>query len=223
MIECTNLVKTYQHKPNLVYAVDGVTCSIQDGEFVLIGGRSGSGKTTLLSMIGGLTRPTQGTVRFNGSDIWANSDSKLSKFRAEEIGFVFQFSGLISALTVIENVMMPTIFTDKKGARKKAEELLHYVGLESKINFYPSELSGGEIKRTAIARAIINKPKILLADEPTGDLDGDTEKEVMELFKKINLKGATTIIMVTHDLELAVYATQFIRMDKGKIAVDRLS
>ncbi len=219
MIECINLVKSYQKKSDLIRAVDKVNFKINYGDFILIGGRSGSGKTTLLSMIGGLTCPSEGEVRFDGKDIWTNSDSKLSSFRASEVGFVFQFSGLLPSLTVLENVMLPTIFADTHNVRKRAEELLNYVGLGSKLSSYPSELSGGEMKRTAIARALVNKPKLLLADEPTGDLDVETEREVMGLFKKINLNG-TTIVMVTHNIDLTAYSKQFFRMDKGKLTVN---
>lgn len=219
MIECINLVKSYQKKSDLVRAVDNVNFRIEDGDFILIGGRSGSGKTTLLSMIGGLTSPSKGIIQFDGANIWTKSDLELSKFRAKTVGFVFQFSGLLPSLTVLENVMLPTIFADINDARKRAEELLNYVGLGNKLRSYPSELSGGEMKRTAIARALVNSPKLLLADEPTGDLDVETEQEVMELFKKINLNG-TTIVMVTHNVDLTTYSKHFYRMAKGKLTLN---
>jgi ABC-type lipoprotein export system ATPase subunit len=208
---------SYIRNIEYVNAVDGVTFSVSKGEFILVVGRSGSGKTTLLSMLGGLTAPTGGTVRVNGKDLWSMSDEALSRFRGEFMGFIFQFSGLLPTINVFENVMLPSLFIKtKEDTAKRAYRLLLNVGLESKVQSYPSELSGGELKRVAIARALVNNPMLILADEPTGDLDVQSEREIMELFKEINQEGKT-IVMVSHNPELSSYATRVIKMDKGKI------
>ena len=209
---------TYIRNTEYVRAVDGVTFSVTKGEFILIVGRSGSGKSTLLNMLGGLTIPTGGTIRLNGKDLGSMSDEALSRLRGEYMGFVFQFSGLLPTLNVLENVMLPSLFVKaKEDAEKRARSLLLNVGLDSKIKSYPSELSGGELKRAAVARALVNDPILILADEPTGDLDIDSEREIMELFKEINQQGKT-ILMVTHNPELSSYASRVIRMEKGKIS-----
>jgi len=209
---------SYMRRFEYVRAVDEVTLSVSQGEFVLVVGRSGSGKTTLVCMLGGLTAPTGGTILLNGKNLWSMPDAALSRLRAESIGFVFQFSGLLPTLTVLENVMLPSLFVkSRNGAAKRAHAMLSAVGLNSKIHSYPSELSGGELKRAATARALINNPEIILADEPTGDLDVDSEREIIELFREINCIGKT-IVMVTHNPELSVYASRVIKMEKGKIS-----
>jgi ABC-type lipoprotein export system ATPase subunit len=207
----------YTRHAECVRAVDGVTFSVSKGEFILVVGRSGSGKTTLLNMLGGLAAPTGGVVLLNGENLWAMSDAALSRVRGEYMGFIFQFSGLMPTLNVLENVMLPSLFVKAKGAAERAHRLLSDVGLDSKIQSYPSELSGGELKRAAIARALVNDPILILADEPTGDLDVESEREIMEFFKGINLQGKT-ILMVTHNPELATYASRVMRMEKGKIS-----
>src|SRR5512139_421805 len=216
MIEAEKISKSYQNGENELLAVNQATFSIEKGSFILVVGRSGSGKSTLLSMLGGLTRPTRGTVRIDGEEIWSLPDSLLSRIRAEKMGFVFQFSGLLPTLTALENVAIPSLFNGKHGefGTKRAEELLISFGLNDKFASYPSQLSGGELKRVAIARSLINDPTILLADEPTGDLDVDTEKEIMELFKGINQEGKT-ILVVTHNPDLSVYSDRIFRMEKG--------
>ena len=207
---------SYIRNTEYVRAVDGVTFSVSKGEFILVVGRSGSGKSTLLSMLGGLTIPTGGTIRLNGKDLGSMSDEALSRLRGEYMGFVFQFSGLLPTLNVLENVMLPSLFVKaKEDAVKRARKLLLDVGLDSKIQSYPSELSGGELKRAAIARALVNDPLLILADEPTGDLDIDSEREIMELFKEINRQGKT-ILMVTHNPELSSYASRVIQNGEGK-------
>ncbi|MGO8806476.1 MAG: ABC transporter ATP-binding protein [Candidatus Bathyarchaeia archaeon] len=209
---------SYMRTVDYFRAVQNATFSVSKGEFVLIVGRSGSGKSTLLSMLGGLTAPTEGVVRLNDKNLWSMSDEALSHLRAEYIGFVFQFSGLLPTLNVLENVMLPSLFVKaKEDPIKRARKLLLDVGLDSKIQSFPPELSGGELKRAAIARALINDPLLILADEPTGDLDVDTEKEIMALFKEINRQGKT-ILMVTHNPELSSYSSRVIRMEKGKIS-----
>jgi ABC-type lipoprotein export system ATPase subunit len=217
MIESHGLTKSFSTTGSVVMAVNDVYLEVKPGEFVLILGRSGSGKSTLLGMLAGLIRPTAGVVRIHGNEIGNLSEDKTAEVRAKEIGFVFQFSGLIPTITAIENVMLPTLFCpDGPGSRSRAVELLKRVGLSEREDAYPGTLSSGEMKRVAIARALINGPPILIADEPTGDLDVDTEIEIMEVFKVLNREG-TTIVMVTHNPDLIPYATRIYGMVKGKL------
>jgi putative ABC transport system ATP-binding protein len=217
MIEVTGVTKIYQDGNGQVSAVDGVNFGVKPGEFILIVGRSGSGKSTLLGMLAGLIRPTSGTIRIQEMDLGSLSDEDISELRSREIGFIFQFSGLIPTLTALENVMVPTLFF-RRGvdSRTRALDLLRTVGLSGRADVYPSTLSSGEMKRVAIARALMNRPSLLIADEPTGDLDVDTEYEIMELFRELNREGMT-IVMVTHNPDLAQYATRMFRMDHGKM------
>jgi len=220
MIQATGVTKSFGTATGEVRAVDDVNLTINPGDFALILGRSGSGKSTLLAMLAGLIGPTSGVVRIRGKEIDNLSEDKTAEVRAKEIGFVFQFSGLISTLTALENVMLPTLFCpDGPGSRSRAVELLQKVGLSQRADAYPGTLSSGEMKRVAIARALINGPAILIADEPTGDLDVDTEIEIMELFRDLNREG-TTIVMVTHSPDLVPYATRVFGMVRGKLAAD---
>jgi ABC-type lipoprotein export system ATPase subunit len=217
MIHIQEVSKNYEGASGQVSAVDSVSLTINKGEFSLIVGRSGSGKSTLLGIMGGLIKPTTGKIVLDGKDLWAMNDTDLSRIRGEKVGFVFQFSGLMSTLTALENVMLPSVFTGKKEeVEHRAKDLLAKLGVADKSDSYPSQLSGGEMKRVAIARALINEPEILLADEPTGDLDSATEIEIMELLKSISSSGVT-IVMVTHTPELASYATTLYRMNRGSI------
>jgi len=217
MIEARGVTKSFSTNSSEIVAVNDVYLAVKPGEFVLILGRSGSGKSTLLAMLAGLIRPTTGVVRIHGNEIGNLSEDKTAEVRAKEIGFVFQFSGLIPTITALENVMLPTLFCpDGPGSRLRAVELLRKVGLSERTDAYPSTLSSGEMKRVAIARALINGPPILIADEPTGDLDVDTEIEIMELFKDLNREG-TTIVVVTHNPDLVPYATRTYGMVKGKL------
>lgn len=227
MIDLQNVTKHYQLSGDvLVKAVENANFKVADGEFVLIVGRSGSGKTTLLSLIGGLTKPTSGKVAVNEIDIWTLRDSQQSKFRAEKIGFVFQIPSLIPTMTVMDNVRLPTMFAQRKeNVGERALKLLELVGLSQKADAYPAQLSVGQQKRVALARALINNPKILLADEPTSDLDKATELEIMNLMQQIHADGPRTIVMVTHNLDLAKYGTQVHRMANGileKVGMDSL-
>jgi ABC-type lipoprotein export system ATPase subunit len=214
MIELRGLSKTYRVSGQTIRAVQPVDLSIGQGEFVSVVGHSGSGKSTLLSLIGGIARPESGSVTIDGENIWDFRDGKLSRWRSERFGFVYQFASLIPTLTAAENVLLPTVFGGK-GAREDARRLLEQVDLGGKVERYPSELSGGEQQRVAIARAFINAPRIVLADEPTGDLDEETEADVMRFFERINREGNVTIIMVTHSSELAVRAGRRLRMKHG--------
>ncbi len=217
MIDVEEVSKVYTNENITVRALDNVSVRIGDNDFVLIVGRSGSGKSTLLSILGGLTRPTSGTIKFEGEDIWSMNDVKLSALRSKEMGFVFQFPGLLPTLTALENVMVPGLFSKKEeDAAKRAGELMESLGLGDKFRSYPHQLSGGELKRTAIARSLFNDPSVILADEPTGDLDADTEIEIMNLIKAVNGRGKT-IIMVTHNPELSIFAKRVLRMEKGRL------
>ncbi len=214
MIELKGLSKTYTVSGNIIKAVQPVDLTIQQGQFVSIVGHSGSGKSTFLSLIGGIARPDTGTVSIDGTNIWGYDDTRLSKLRNEKFGFVYQFASLIPTLTATENVLLPTVFGGRKTA-SDAETLLKLVGLGDKTGRYPSELSGGEQQRVAIARAFINDPEIILADEPTGDLDEETEAEIMSFFEKINREKNVTVIMVTHSSEIALRAPSRFRMKHG--------
>jgi ABC-type lipoprotein export system ATPase subunit len=226
MIEAKGLTKRYFIGSEEIRAVDNVSLSIKKGEFVSIVGHSGSGKTTLLSLLGGLTRPDSGSIHIDGIDILSLNDNELSEYRNEKVSFIYQFSSLIPTLTALENVILPTIFSKKKiggegtSSRNlidKAKELLSLVGLKDKFNAYPSQLSGGQQRRVAIARAFINDPELVLADEPTGDLDEDTEKEVMDLFERFNREMGITFILVTHNRDLAKGAKRRFQMISGRI------
>jgi putative ABC transport system ATP-binding protein len=220
MIQAYGVTKSFTSGNGEVRAVDDVNLTVNPGEFVLILGRSGSGKSTLLAMLAGLIRPTTGVVRIRRKEIDNLSEDKTADVRAKEIGFVFQFSGLIPTITALENVMLPTLFyPDGPGSRSRAVELLKKVGLSERADAYPGTLSSGEMKRVAIARALINSPAILIADEPTGDLDVDTEIEIMELFRDFN-RECTTIVMVTHSPEFVPYASRIFAMMRGKLAAD---
>jgi ABC-type lipoprotein export system ATPase subunit len=216
MINLINLTKAYLSTGQPVTAVNSATLTIQRGEFVSIVGHSGSGKSTLLSMIGGILRPDSGTVAIDGTDIWAYRDDLRAKLRNEKFAFVYQFASLIPTLTADENVLLPTIFGGN-ATLADAERHLALVGLGDKTKRYPSELSGGEQQRVAIARAFINNPSVILGDEPTGDLDEETENEAMKVFERINRERKTTIIMVTHNTDLAARATRRFRMKSGNI------
>jgi ABC-type lipoprotein export system ATPase subunit len=200
----------------LVKAVDGANLTVEDGKFAMIVGRSGSGKTTLLSLIGGLTKPVSGTVKVDDVDLWTLTDAEQSKFRAQKIGFVFQIPSLLPTLTVLDNIKLPTMFMKTHdGVGEKALSLLSMVGLSEKAHAYPSQLSVGQQKRVALARALMNGPDIILADEPTSDLDAATELEIMSLLEKVHGEGPRTVVMVTHNLDLNRYADRVWTMANG--------
>ena len=219
MIQIEHLNKAYLIDGQQFKAVDDASLTIKQGEFLSILGHSGSGKTTLLNLIGGLTKPNTGTVKIDGQDIWQLSDSALSELRNEKMNFIFQFSSLIPTLSVVDNVLLPATF----GKAKKADlydmavELLEMMGLANKLRAYPSQLSGGQQRRVAICRAFINEPAIVLADEPTGDLDEETEKEVISLFRSFNEKKKTTFLIVTHSSDLAAKTDRQFRMTAGRL------
>lgn len=217
-----HVTKTFAVNGASLRAVDGVSFEVEAGEFVSIIGHSGSGKTTLLSMLGGLSRPSSGRVLFDGTEVSALGGDALSEYRCEKIGFVFQFASLLPALTVRENLLLPTCFRPDgppaDAAEEKALELLGLVGLRDKVEARPAQLSGGQQRRVAIARAFMNDPALVLADEPTGDLDEETEAEVMRFFRAMNERSGATFVMVTHDTELARQAGRRMRMQAGSMS-----
>jgi putative ABC transport system ATP-binding protein/lipoprotein-releasing system ATP-binding protein len=193
---------------------------VEPGEFLIITGRSGSGKTTLLNLAAGLTPPTSGHVLLEGADLWSLTDRQRSLLRNQKIGFIFQFPSLLPSLTVLENVTLPTIFRAngaQAGAHSRAGELLETVGLGDKLEAYPRQLSAGQQQRVVIARALFNQPRILLADEPTSDLDEQTEREIVSLFQDIHAQTGVTIVMVTHTTQLVSYGTRAIQMASGRV------
>lgn len=218
MIKLSDICKTYINKENSLDVLHHVNLEIQDGEFVIISGTSGSGKTTLLNILGLIDRATGGNYILNGENITDMNDNAHAELRNKMFGYVFQSFYLIDELNIVENVCVPAGYAGerKKERNKRAEELLKVVGLGDKVHSRPSQLSGGEKQRVAIARALINNPKIILADEPTGNLDSNNSRIVMELLKKKYIEGKT-IIMVTHDPSLEIYATKIIHIVDGKI------
>ena len=221
MISMQNVSKTYTvNKELTVPAVRSVSLEVERGEFAVITGRSGSGKTTLLNLVAGLTRPTSGKVLLDGVEVWSLPDEEQSLLRNQKIGFVFQFASLLPTLTTVENVMLPTMFGEKQSseyARERASFLLEQVGLADKLTSFPRQLSGGQQQRVVIARALMNEPQLLLADEPTSDLDEMTEQEIMAQFRDIHAETGVTVLLVTHSAELGRYGTRSIEMANGEI------
>ncbi|MDR0767063.1 MAG: ABC transporter ATP-binding protein [Methanosarcinales archaeon] len=221
VVEVRDVYKSYFMGTEEVPILKGVNFEIRKGEFVAIVGPSGSGKSTLMNLLGCLDRPTSGLISVNGHDVNQLSDNELAHLRGMEIGFIFQQFNLIPRLTAYENVMLPSYASKKEGIdySAKAKELLKMVGLGERMKHKPTELSGGQIQRVAVARALINDPSILLADEPTGNLDSKTGEEVIDYFRKLNQSGST-IIMITHNNELAAQTDRVIKIFDGQITLD---
>jgi putative ABC transport system ATP-binding protein len=216
VIEARGLRKSYGNGQREIHPLEGIDFTCERGDFVLVTGRSGTGKTTLLNVLGGLTLPTAGSVKIAGREILDMTDRERSAMRSEMMGFVFQFPGLMAPLTVLENVLLPARLTGRARSDGAAREMLDRLGLLAKADAYPAQLSGGELKRTAIARALVNDPALVFADEPTADLDSRTEHEVMDLFRGLQEQG-TTIVMVTHTPDLSSFATRVLVMDGGAL------
>jgi len=218
VIQLSEVTKTYRAGGQRVVAVAPLSARIEPGEFVMITGRSGAGKSTLLALMGGLTRPDGGSVTVLGQDLWALSDRDRARFRARHIGFVFQFASLIPTLTVMENLMLPASFlpSGEGGTWRRALEMLERVGLADCGDRLPWQLSGGQQKRVAVARALLNRPEVLLADEPTADLDEETERAIVDLFQEENRAG-TTVVMVTHSSELIPTAGRHLVLNRGRV------
>jgi len=221
ILEVVDLRKSYFLGDTEIPILKGISFDVYDGEFISIVGPSGSGKSTLMNLLGCLDRPTSGKIYIRNKDVSSMNDNELSNLRGLEIGFIFQKFNLIPRMNALENVMLPTYANKRKGvdAKEKAISLLKKVGLEDRMHHKPNELSGGQSQRVAIARALINEPSIILADEPTGNLDTKTGDEVMELFQMLN-KNKTTIIMITHNNSLAKKTNRIIRILDGKIDVE---
>lgn len=221
ILETKDLKKYYGSGDTTVKALDGVNLSVDDGEFVAIVGTSGSGKSTLLHMIGGLDRPTSGSVKIAGKEIFKLKDDALTIFRRRKIGFIFQSYNLVPVLNVYENIVLPIELDGNKVDKAHIDSIIETLGLASKINSLPSQLSGGQQQRVAIARALATKPAIILADEPTGNLDSKTSLDVLGLIKITSKKFSQTIVMITHNEEIAQMADRIIRIEDGRIVGDR--
>lgn len=217
ILQTTELKKYYGAEPNITRALDGVTLSIEKGEFVAIVGTSGSGKSTLLNMIGGLDVPTSGQVVVDGRELSTLKDEELTVFRRRKIGFIFQNYNLVPVLNVYENIVLPVELDGNKVDKKFTKEVVRMLGLEDKLNNMPNNLSGGQQQRVAIARALVSKPVIVLADEPTGNLDSKTSADVLGLLKATSQKFHQTLVMITHNSEIAQLADRIIRIEDGKI------
>ena len=220
ILKVENLVKTYGKGETKINAVDNVSFTVNKGEFVAIVGASGSGKSTLLHLIGGVDRPTSGKVYIDGKDIYSLNNDNLAIFRRRQIGLIYQFYNLIPILNVEENITLPLSLDNREVNKNKLDELIKTLGLENRRNHLPNELSGGQQQRVSIGRALMNRPALLLADEPTGNLDSKASHDIMELLKMSNEKYKQTIIMITHDYNLALNANRIITIDDGKIISD---
>ena len=217
ILSTSNLRKIYGAGENEVHALDGVDLKVAKGEFVAVVGTSGSGKSTLLHMLGGLDRPTAGTVTVDGKDIFSLKDEELTIFRRRKIGFVFQNYNLVPVLNVYENILLPVQLDGNEPDGKYVDQIIDMLGLTSKLQNLPNNLSGGQQQSVAIARALAAKPAIILADEPTGNLDSKTSQDVLSLLKVSSQKFAQTIVMITHNEEIAQLADRIIRIEDGKI------
>lgn len=217
LIELKSVTKVYSSTQESVRALEGVSLSLEAGDYVSIVGPSGSGKSTLLHIMGGLDFPTQGEVFFKGKDIYKLTDKVISSWRGNHIGFVFQFYHLIEELNVLENVVLPLRLSGRKYSLKTIQELLKYLDIEEKQKAFPSELSGGQKQKTAFARALANDPEIILCDEPTGNLDIDSQQKIVKLLGRLNKEKNKTIVLVTHNLELAKEAKRMLFLKQGRI------
>ena len=218
ILQTTDLKKYYGEKPNITKALDGVSLSVEHGEFVAIVGTSGSGKSTLLNMIGGLDGPTSGKVIVDGKDLSTLKDEQLTIFRRRKIGFIFQNYNLVPVLNVYENIVLPVELDGDQVDKNYMQEVVRMLGLEDRLNNMPNNLSGGQQQRVAIARALVSKPAIVLADEPTGNLDSRTSSDVLGLLKVSSQKFHQTLVMITHNNEIAQLADRIVRIEDGKIS-----
>ncbi|WP_302789132.1 ABC transporter ATP-binding protein [Anaerostipes caccae] len=217
VLQTIDLKKYYQQGENVTKALDGVSLEIEAGEFVAVVGTSGSGKSTLLHMMGGLDNPTSGKVIVNGEDISKKNEEQLTVFRRRHIGFVFQSYNLVPVLNVYENIVLPVQLDGKKVDKKLLKEIVEVLGMKDKLENLPNNLSGGQQQRVSIARALLTKPEIILADEPTGNLDSRTSEDVLSLLKVTSMKFHQTVVMITHNDAIAQLADRIIRIEDGKI------
>lgn len=221
ILQTTDLKKYYGTEPNITKALDGVTLSIEEGEFVAIVGTSGSGKSTLLNMMGGLDTPTSGSIKVKGKELSKLKDEQLTIFRRRNIGFIFQNYNLVPVLNVYENIVLPVELDGDTVDKRFMDEVVKILALDGKLNSMPNNLSGGQQQRVAIARALVSKPAIILADEPTGNLDSRTSSDVLGLLKVTSQKFHQTLVMITHNNEIAQLADRIIRIEDGKSHSDR--
>ncbi len=220
ILSVDHLIKVYGKGATATRALDDVSFSVAEGEFCAIVGSSGSGKSTLLHLMGGVDRPTSGTVRLNGEDIYARSDEQLAVFRRREVGLVYQFYNLIPVLNVVENITLPVALDGRPVNRERLATLLRTLGLEGREGALPNQLSGGQQQRVAIGRALMNAPSVVLADEPTGNLDSRNSHEIMALLRASNKEMGQTLVVITHDEDIAATADRIIAIEDGRIARD---
>ena len=220
ILEIKNLCKTYGTGENQVKALDNVSFSVPKGQFLAIIGASGSGKSTLIHILGGVDKPTSGKVFLNGQDVYAQNEEQLAIFRRRQVGLIYQFYNLIPVLNVTENITLPLLMDSRKVDKQRLDELLTTLSLKGRENHLPNQLSGGQQQRVSIGRALINAPSVVLADEPTGNLDSKNSHEIMELLKLSNKKYNQTLIVITHDESIALQADRILTLADGKIAGD---
>ena len=220
-VQLIGLTKNYRRGQEIIHALDGVTLNIAPGEFVAVVGRSGSGKTTMLDLLGLLLKPTAGNLIIDDLETTMLGDRQRAHLRARKVGFVFQEYNLLSGLNVFENVMLPQRYAkDGEAGRKRALDLIDRVGLSDRIKHRPTELSGGQMQRVAIARSMVNRPSLILLDEPTGAVDTETAQQLVDLLKTLNRQEGVTLVLVTHDLDIASQATRQIRLKDGRVVAD---
>ena len=222
ILRVESLTKVYGKGENEVRALDGVSFSVEKGEFVAVIGPSGSGKSTLLHILGGVDRPTSGRVLMDGKDVYAQNEEQLAIFRRRQVGLIYQFYNLIPVLNVTENITLPVLMDGQKVNRDRLKELITTLGLNGRENHLPNQLSGGQQQRVSIGRALMNAPAVVLADEPTGNLDSKNSKEIVDLLKISNEKYGQTLIVITHDESIALQADRIISIDDGKITRDEV-
>ena len=220
ILRLDHLTKVYGAGNTAVTALDDVCLTVEAGEFVAIVGSSGSGKSTMLHMIGGVDRPTSGTVYLNGQDVFARSDEQLAVFRRREVGLVYQFYNLVPVLDVVENMTLPVLLDGRPVNQKRLENMLHVLGLKGREHHLPNQLCGGQQQRVAVGRALMNSPAIVLADEPTGNLDTKNSAEIMALLRKSNAQLGQTLIVITHDEDIALSADRVVTIEDGRVASD---
>ena len=223
ILRVENLCKTYGKGDTQVTAVNKVNFSVQKGEFIAITGMAGSGKSTLMHMLGGVDIPTSGKVFIEGTDIYSLNENKLAIFRRRQVGLIYQFYNLIPILNVEENITMPILLDGRRVARKRLTELVNRLGLADRVNHLPNQLSGGQQQRVSIGRALIYDPAIILADEPTGNLDSKNSQEIMDHLKYLNLEYKQTLIIITHDMDIAMQASRIITIEDGQIVSDEVT
>lgn len=222
ILEVRNLTKIYGHEDNQVVALKDISFTVEKGEFIAIVGSSGSGKSTLLHLIGGVDKPTSGDVIINGVNVYEQNEEQLAILRRREVGLIYQFYNLIPVLTVAENMTLPVLLDNQKVNDERFEELLHILNLENRKNHLPRELSGGQQQRVSIGRALMNAPSLVLADEPTGNLDSKNSREIVDLLKLTQRKYKQTLIMITHDERIAMQADRIIVIEDGQIKKDEV-